>query len=226
MFDPYIALIFASVLIILSYFFDLASKKFKVPSVLFLLGTGIIIKKVSELYNINISGNFLTYLEFIGIIGMIMIVLEGAVDLNLSRRKLPLIRKSIFLALIVLIISSFSIGTAIMYLLDEPFFNSFIYAIPMSVVSAAVLIPSVHTLTESKKEFLIYESTFSDIIGIMFFNFVVIKEGSSIFTISGTMNIVITVIASILVSYVLVYLFSKVRTDLKIFLIINIENIT
>lgn len=188
---------------------------------LFLLGTGIVLNKVGQYYNINLSENLFNYLELLGVIGLIMIVLEAAVDLKISKEKIPLIRKSVLISLLVLVITSLAIGSSIMLLLNEPFFNCLIYAIPLSVVSSAVLIPSVHTLSEQKKEFLIYESTFSDIIGIMFFNFVVIQE-ESIFNLSGVWNIVLTVIESVVISYLLVYIFSKFKTGIRIFLILAI----
>lgn len=221
MFDPYFILISVSILVALSYVFDLASKKFKIPSVLFLLATGIIIKQIADIYSFSFGDNFNTYLQFIGVIGLIMIVLEAAVDLNLSREKVPLVQKSLLLAILVLILSSISIGYVLMKLTGEPFFNSLVNAIPLSVVSSAVLIPSVHTLTQNKKEFLIYESTFSDIIGIMFFNFIVLQE-SDIFTLSGFTNIIVTIILSVIVSFVLVFFFSRIKTEVKIFLMISI----
>jgi len=150
-----------------------------------------------------------------------MIVLEAAVDLKISREKIPLIRKSVLISLLVLVITSLAIGSSIMLLINEPFFNCLIYAIPLSVVSSAVLIPSVHTLSEKKKEFLIYESTFSDIIGIMFFNFVVLQE-ESIFNLGGLANILFTIVQSVVISYLLVYIFSKFKTGIRIFLILAI----
>ncbi len=188
---------------------------------LFLLGTGVFLKQISTYYNVNLTENLFGYLELLGVIGLIMIVLEAAVDLKITKDKIPLVRKSILMALLVLLITSLAMGSAIMFLLDEPFFNSLIYAIPLSVVSSAVLIPSVHSLTQQKKEFLIYESTFSDIIGIMFFNFIVLQE-ESILNIGGILNIIFTIIQSVLISYLLVYIFSKFKTGVRIFLIIAI----
>ncbi len=221
MFNPYLALFLVSVLVILSYLFDIASKKWKIPSVLFLLGTGVAIKQISLYYNIDIGESFFSYLHLLGIIGLIMIVLEAAVDLNIKKDKIPMIRKSALLALFILLVSSVSIGGAIMYILDETFYNCLIYAIPLSVVSSAVLIPSVHTLTKDKKEFLIYESTFSDIIGIMFFNYIVLQE-AEIFTFGSLLTILSTIALSIILSFVLVYLFSLIKTDIKIFLMLAI----
>ena len=49
--------------------------------------------------------------------------------------------------------------------------SAWLYATPLSILSSAIIIPSVTGLKENKKEFHIYESTFSDIIGIMMFYF-------------------------------------------------------
>ncbi len=221
MFNPYDILIFASILIMLSYIFNIMSSQWKIPSVLFLIFTGIVIKYIAAQYDINISQDFFSVLELLGIIGLIMIVLEAAVDLKVSRSKINIIRQSILISIIILVLSSIGIAFTIMFFRGEEFFKSLVYAIPLSVVSSAVLIPSVHALTQKKKEFLIYESTFSDIIGIMFFNYVVL-QGSTIFSISGIWMIISTIFLSVLISYFLVYLFSRIKTDIKLFLMIAI----
>ena len=175
MFDPYFILIAASLLIGISYLYDIISQKTKIPTVLLLIFTGILLKYLGPSIGFNVPAfekEIQGALELLGIIGLIVIVLEAALDLNLTEGKFPVIGKSLFLALIILVVTSMGIAITIMVFLGEPFFNSLVYAIPMSVVSSAVLIPSVHTLDGKKREFLIYESTFSDIIGIMFFNFV------------------------------------------------------
>ncbi len=221
MFDPYIVLIGGSVMILLSYVFDISSRKFNIPSVLFLIATGMGLKFLATSLNINLDEQFYSVLELLGIVGLIMIVLEAAVDLKLSKEKLATIKRSALMASLILIISSVAIALVIMFFRDEPFFNSLVYAIPLSVVSSAVLIPSVHSLSQEKKEFMIYESTFSDIIGIMFFNFVVIQEGS-IFSTQGLIMILMTILVSILSSYFLVYLFSKITTQIKIFMMLAV----
>ncbi len=221
MLDPYIIIISASVLIALSYVFDKFSKIVKVPSVLFLIFTGIIVHYTFGDLVREYEATIMTLLELFGIIGLIMIVLEAAVDLKLSREKTGLIGKSLGMALLVLIITSVGIAYILKLTLNEGFFNSLVYAIPLSVVSSAVLIPSVHSLTQQKKEFMIYESTFSDIAGIMFFNYVVIQSGR-FFSLPGLGSLLLTIVVSIVVSYLLVFFFSKLRTGAKIFLMIAI----
>lgn len=219
--DPYYIIIAAGALVILSFAFNYLSKITKIPSVLFLIVAGLLIKHVFGLEKIDIYEDYFVFIQLLGLVGLIMIVLEAAVDLNVSRSKMPVIGKSIVLALVVLVLSSLGIAFIIMHFLDEPFFNSFIYAIPLSVVSSAVLIPSVHSLAGDKKEFLIYEATFSDIIGIMFFNYVVIQQGR-FFSLNGLLMILITIVLSVVFSYLLVHLFSKVKGHVKLFLMISI----
>ncbi|MDQ1266447.1 MAG: monovalent cation:H+ antiporter, family, partial [Bacteroidota bacterium] len=163
--DPYISLIIGGLLIALSYAFNLASKRFKVPSVIFLILTGIIIKFAADSFNFGFGDNLFYTLKLLGIVGLIMIVLEAAIDLEISKDKLKVIKKSFFLALAILVITSFGTAFIIMAFLNESFFKSLVYAIPMCVVSSAVVIPSVHALAKDKMEFIIYEATFSDIIG-------------------------------------------------------------
>ena len=108
-----------------------------------------------------------------------------------------------------------------------------LYATPISILSSAIIIPSVGNLTESKKEFHIYESTFSDILGIMLFYFLlgVLKyntplengefaEGSP--TVDFLVSLGVTVVVSIVSSYILLALFQKIKTGAKLFLLISI----
>ncbi|OYT15527.1 MAG: sodium:proton exchanger [Bacteroidetes bacterium 4572_77] len=220
--DSYILLIGIGAIIVLSYLYDLLSLKLKVPSVLFLISTGIALQYIDTrfLQNIHLADTLLPTLEILGMLGMIMIVLEAALDLEITKNKIPLIRNSFFMALIVLIISSLAIALIIMNVgAPTPFFNSLIYAIPLSVVSSAVLIPSVHNLTQNKKEYMTYEATFSDIIGIMFFNFIVI-QGGLFFSIDGLLMIIMTIGFSLFFSVVLVMGATKLRANLKLFLVI------
>lgn len=221
MFDPYFILIAASLLIGISYLYDIISQKTKIPTVLLLIFTGILLKYLGPSIGFNVPAfekEIQGALELLGIIGLIVIVLEAALDLNLTEGKFPVIGKSLFLALIILVVTSMGIAITIMVFLGEPFFNSLVYAIPMSVVSSAVLIPSVHTLDGKKREFLIYESTFSDIIGIMFFNFVVLRELGGRSTFEEILLIIFSIALSFVLSYFLVYFFCRIQTHLKVFL--------
>ena len=176
----------------------------------------------------------ISILEVLGIVGLIMIVLEAALELELKKEKIGVIFKSLFIALLGLIGAVF-VSASILYFLigDISWLQSLLYATPISILSSAIIIPSVGNLTESKKEFHIYESTFSDILGIMLFYFLlgVLKyntplengefaEGSP--TVDFLVSLSVTVIVSIVSSYILLALFQKIKTGAKLFLLISI----
>src|SRR5678810_712883 len=109
--------------------------------------------------------------EFFGAIGLVMIVLEAGLDLKLGRDKVPLISRSFFAAFFILVLSVTAISAALYYLLQQPVRDCIVYAIPLSIMSSSIVIPSLHPLSSGKKEFLVYEASFSDILGIILFNY-------------------------------------------------------
>ena len=221
----YTLVIAASGIVIVSYFYNLIAKRFNVPSVLLLIITGIIIKQAMNYFDVG-RIDWFPYLEILGIVGLIMIVLEAALDLKLEREKMPLIGKSFLIALVGLVISSAVAAFIIMLILpDFSWLTAMIYAVPLSILSSAIIIPSVGFLPQKKKEFCIYESTFSDILGIMFFYFLIslTEPGSSGDAVGGFfLNLIITIVVSIVAAYGLIYVFQNIKTQIKTFLLIAI----
>lgn len=221
--NPYVLIIGASVIVILSYFFNLIAAKTSVPSVLMLILTGIIIQQVF----IGPDGNgidFMPALEILGILGLIMIVLEAALDLELSKEKLPLIGRTLLVALTCLLGSTFTIAWILQAFLSMPFELAVIDAIPLSIMSSAIIIPSVGDLIGEKREFMIYESAFSDILGIMLFYFAIshLDDGAQEATTQFGVSFVLTIIVSIIASYGLVFLFKDIKGHIRLFLLISI----
>jgi len=231
--NPYNIIIVASLIIILSFLFNVISKKTKIPSVLMLILLGLVIQQTIWAPDISAKDSKLMLgLEILGNIGLIFIVLEAALDLKLKRDKIGLITKSFFVALLSLLASSFAIAALFMLIWHNPplnsnlnWFTAFIYAVPLSIMSSAIIIPSVAYLMNEKKEFMIYESTFSDILGIMFFYF--LKDNgdaeSVIEIVKGvSLNIGITILIAIVSGYLLVFLFQKLQLQAKYFLIFSV----
>ena len=126
-------------------------------------------------------------------------------------------------ALFAFIISAFAIAFLLAKWLGEPFVLAFLYAVPMSIISSAIVIPSTSHLPEMKKEFIIYESSFSDIIGILAFNFMLMDNALSLHSIGiFAGNIGIAIVISILASFLLLYMLTKITIDLKFFLMFAI----
>jgi NhaP-type Na+/H+ or K+/H+ antiporter len=221
--NPYVLIIGASLIVILSYLFNLIAAKTSVPSVLLLILTGIIIQQVF----IGPEGNgidFMPALQILGILGLIMIVLEAALDLELSREKLPLIGRTLLVSLLCLLGSTFSIAWILQAFLSMPFDLAVIDAIPLSIMSSAIIIPSVGDLIGDKREFMIYESAFSDILGIMLFYFALsyLDEGPAEASAQFGISFVLTIVVSIIASYGLVFFFKDMKGHIRLFLLISI----
>ncbi|WP_411030055.1 cation:proton antiporter [Spongiimicrobium sp. 3-5] len=223
-FSSYNLIIEASIILILSFLFNGISKRTNIPSVLLLIVLGVILQFFLK-YFTSEQVDFFPALEVLGIIGLIMIVLEAALELKLKREKLVPILKSMAIALIGLIASAWVAALILFMLVPEITMHSaWLYATPLSILSSAIIIPSVSSLREDKKEFHIYESTFSDIMGIMMFYFLVGKlnpgEGSG----AGgfALNILLTIIISLIASYAIILIFQKIKSQAKLFLLIAV----
>jgi len=218
--NSYTILIGLSVAVILSYLFDLAARATKIPSVLMLLLTGIALKQLADYTDFGL-GIPKVVLEIFGVIGLIMIVLEGSLDLKLTRDKAPLIRRSFIAAVIMMVVQSVAIALLLQAYVGATFQTCLINAVPLAVVSSAVAIPSVANLQGEKQEFIVYESTFSDILGILFFNFALqenFAQGMSVITFSR--DIIAVLLVAVVSTAILAFLLDRIRLHVKFFLIL------
>lgn len=229
-FSSYHFIMGLSIIVILSYFFNLIAHRFNIPSVILLIALGITIKMGLERFGLSLPEQYqFIFLEVMGVIGLIMIVLEAALDLKLQKKKKWLLIKSFLVALIVFLISSAGIAYLFTFMLTMPFQIGLVYAIPLSIMSSAIIIPSVANLLQEKKEFMIYESTFSDILGIMAFYMLLggIKSGANgagSWTIAQelTLSTLLTAVISLIFSYLMVILFQNIKGHGKLVLMVCI----
>jgi len=78
--------IIGSLIIIVSYLFNLLAKRYNIPSVLLLIVLGLVLQGVVATTGAD-SPNLTPMLEILGTVGLIMIVLEASLDLELSGDK-------------------------------------------------------------------------------------------------------------------------------------------
>lgn len=215
-------LIAACSLIVLSYLFSIASQYIRVPSVLLLLFAGIGFRVLADAWDMQVSFSD-QLVELLGVVGLIMIVLEAGLDLKLGRNKIGLIRDSFFSALVIFVISAALLTTILTYWLNEPIDKCLVYAIPLSIMSSSIVIPSLHPLSSQKKEFLVYEASFSDIIGIVVFNYFTTNEILTLRSVGTfSINILVSVILSIALSFLLFLILAKTKLNIKFFLIFSL----
>ncbi len=216
--------IIGSLIIIISYLFNLVAKRYNIPSVLLLIILGLVLQGVVSTTGAE-SPNLTPMLEILGTVGLIMIVLEASLDLELTGGKRKLISKAFFTALVSLIVTSLLVGGIMILYLDVNLTTGLLYAVPLSIMSSAIIIPSIGSLKKERQEFMIYESTFSDILGIMLFYFLISSMEATSFgemSLSVLINLTITVVVSIAASYFLIFLFQNIRSEVKLFLLIAV----
>lgn len=203
------------VLLLLAYLFDYSSAKTKIPSVILLLLLGWGVKQVIVFWGLKIP-DFSTILPVLGTIGLILIVLEGSLELELDKSKVGLIRKTLFGSAIAMLASAFLLAFLFYYFEMYSFKDSLTNAIPFCIISSAIAIPSVRSLQSSNKEFVIYESSLSDILGVLFFNFVALNTIIDIrsFTHFGLQLIIISIV-SFAATIGLSYLLHKIEHHIK-----------
>jgi cell volume regulation protein A len=202
-------------LLLIAYVFDLTSSHTKIPSVLLLLLLGWIVREASQFFKINIP-DLTRLLPFLGTIGLILIVLEGSLELEFDKSKKTLIKKSFFVALIPMLSLAFLLAFLFQYFENTPFKQGLTNAIPFCVISSAVAISSVKNLTTADREFIVYESSLSDILGVLFFNFIALNsvinlQSAGLFTLQLLIIAIISFIATLSLSYLL----SKIEHNIK-----------
>lgn len=213
-------------LIIFSYLFDAFARKTKFPSVILLMFTGILVRAITSAYGLDSFGFLDNLIPVLGTIGLILIVLEGALELKLSKEKLPLIVKGFFAALIILILNIAALQWVFVHLFDMDSGLATLSAIPLSIISSAVAIPSAASLLDWDREFVVYESTFSDILGIMIFNYSLNQVESNQPLVGGSsliglgIQIIGVIVISLVITYVLVRILQQIKHHVKFFLIL------
>lgn len=163
-------------------------------------------------------------------IGLVLIVLEGSLELKLDRSKIGLVTKSFFGALFPILILGAAIAYAFHYFGDVPYRTALINALPFCVISSAIAIPSVINLKEDQKEFVIYESSLSDILAVLIFNFIALNElydGRTFgnFGLQILLILVISFVATIGLSYLLAQITHHVKFVPIILLVVMLYTI-
>ncbi|MCX7986520.1 MAG: cation:proton antiporter [Bacteroidales bacterium] len=204
-----------SLILLTAYFFELSSIKTKIPSVIFLLMLGWTIRQFVNYFNLDIS-NIDLILPILGTIGLILIVLEGALELEINRDKLQLTISSSTIAILSVVIISFIIGFILHWQTNVSFKICLVNAIPLAIISSAIAIPSSRFLPKNQQEFVTYESSISDIFGVILFNFLVFNENYGLSTIGNfAIQIVLMFAISAVVTIFLLMLLKNLKFHVK-----------
>ena len=203
------------VLLLIAYIFDVSSPKTRIPSVILLLLVGWAVRQGANFLGLHIP-DLSPILPVIGTVGLILVVLEGSLEVELNRSKLGLIVRSTVVALLPIILLSMLLALAFEHFDGISFRTGLLNAIPLCVISSTIAISSSQNLPTKDSEFVTYESSLSDIFGVIFFNFVVRNEviDLSSFTEFGA-QIVIILVVTVTATLGLSFLLSKIKHHVK-----------
>lgn len=203
-----------STLILIGYLFEVLSPKTRIPNVIILLGLGMLCQQLVTFMGWE-RPDLSTVLPELGTVGLILIVLEGTLELKITRAKLPLLSKTFGIAFLSIVTLCLTLGFWF-NMQGYSFKDSLLNAIPISVISSAIAIPTARMLSNKDKEFIIFESSFSDIIGVTFFNYIattaIINAASiGVFLAQIGISIVFSVTAALVLTLILSRLNHRIK---------------
>lgn len=197
------------VIVILSYIFDITGKYTRIPGVVLLIALGIGLQLLSSGLNIAIP-NLKPILPVIGTVGLILIVMEASLDLHLRKDKRSMITGSVASAVSLMIISAGLMAFLLVLLTGATMRDALLNAIPLSIISSSVAIAAALNLQEADREFVVYESSFSDIAGIILFDWILLNQGSVVTGLfSFGLNTIITLVLAVILTAILAVLLHK-----------------
>ena len=142
------------VLLLIAYVFDISASKTKIPSVVLLLLLGYAVQHLAIFFDISLP-DMDPVLPVLGTIGLILIVLEGSLELELNRDQFTFVKKTFISAAAPLFILSFLLAFVVQYMDTSTFKTAFTNAIPLAIKRSASANPSAHNLSQSNKDFVI-----------------------------------------------------------------------
>jgi len=203
-------------LLLLAYVFDITASKTRIPSVILLLMLGWGVRQVVDILGFNMP-NLASTLPIIGTLGLIMIVLEGSLDIELDNSKKRIIWKSVAMAFFSILILSIGLTFLFQNIGHTTYKIALLNAIPLAIISSAIAIPSSRNLNKNQREFVTYESSMSDIFGVILFNFILLNEDiGSLHSINTFfLQLLIIVLISFFATIALAFLLSKIKHHVK-----------
>ncbi len=202
-------------LLLAAYAFDVSSSLTKIPSVILLLGLGWTLHRGTEWLGTDLPDLEGT-LPILGTIGLILIVLEGSLELDLDRSKLKMVGKASLLAFVPMLLLSIGLALLVVWVTGASFLYALTNAIPLAIISSAIAIPTAQAFKGPEREFVIYESSLSDIAGVLVFNFIALNDvfEAQTFGVFG-LQILIILVMSFVATIGLAFLLSRIKHHVK-----------
>lgn len=173
----YPAILSASLFLLIVFGVERVCRRWGLPSVIVLVASGLIARPVLDSIGVQLSWAG-TLVPIVGTVGLVLIVLEGALDIELRRERIRLIGATLTLAAAGFVVCVAAFAGLALLVLDLSPVQAIVLATPFAVISSAVAIPSSDFLPPKRREFVVYESSMSDIIGVLMFFSLLGSDGS------------------------------------------------
>lgn len=209
------AILIGSLFLLVAFAIERFSQTAKLPSVIVMLLAGFIAKPVINYFGYQLN-DLDSIVPILGTIGLILIVLEGACDIKLSRDRLGLAASAFTIATLGIALCLLLMVIAAVGLLGMNIFKAMLLAIPFALISSAVAIPSSQFLPSDEKTFIVYESSISDILGILLFFAMLNSNGTftgmlTAFVGGGLLSLLLSFIFALVLVLILMRIENNIR---------------
>lgn len=208
-------LVILSTVVLVSYVFDQIGKRLCIPSVVLLIISGMAIRATTDATGIAVPMPE-QLLPVLGTFGLILIVLEGALDLELTWKKSGLISRTFLSATLGLMATAFLCAALLQSFFHVSTLTAWIYATPFALISSAVVIPAAASLHPRLREFVIYESSFSDIVGVLLFYALLGSQGDLAGSaLQSAFSVAISIVVGVVAALTLYGLIKHIDTHVR-----------
>ncbi|MGE0356232.1 MAG: cation:proton antiporter [Burkholderiales bacterium] len=211
----YSAILFASIFLVLAFAIERLGRFLRVPSVIVMIVTGLVAKPLLGARGVELAG-LEVVVPILGAIGLILIVLEGALDIELRRDRIRTAAGAITIAVAGFFFLVLFFGSIALLALGLSPFHAALLAVPFAVISSAVAIPSSDFLPPRSREFVIYESSVSDILGVLVF-FALLNSTGTLASVAagliggGVLSLLLSIVCAVGLMLVLVRIDGHIR---------------
>ncbi len=158
----------ASIFLLFAFAIEQICRHRGIPSVIALVLSGLLARPALNYYGFEPEG-INALIPIVGAIGLVLIVLEGALDIDLRKDHLRVLATTSATAVLSIGLCILLIYPIAAALLPLNFLQILLLATPFAVISSAVAISGIGILNKDDQEFVVYESSLSDIFGVLLF---------------------------------------------------------
>ncbi|HNY31234.1 MAG TPA: cation:proton antiporter [Fibrobacteria bacterium] len=197
-------LVIGSCLVIGFHLMDLLAHRLRIPSVVLLLAAGMATRQILDVVypGTHLPGELL---QGLGAVGLALIVLEGSMGLEWKPGSGSVFLRAAISALGGILIFLVVAAPLLHWIFELSWKTAILHALPLSVISSAIAIPSASRLAVKAREFISVESSLSDIAGVLLFNAVILPGGLGLgtFWAMGWRSIAVIAASTLLIALLL-----------------------